>query len=448
MARGKDVIKQGDVLGGKYRVERVIGQGGMGVVVAARHTELQQRVALKLVPADQLHDKELVERFMREARAAARLKSDHSVKVIDVGKRTNGSPYIVMELLEGSDLGQVVERSPLPVPDAVDYILQVCEAVAEAHALGIVHRDLKPRNLFLSARVHGKPHVKVLDFGLAKRIDMQDVTLTATTAIIGSPQYMSPEQLKASRNVDYRTDIWSLGVCIYELVSGRVPFDSDAVPVLCAMVLKDDPTPLPAVRPDVPPGLWHIVQTCLRKEPSERYSTIAELAEALEPFAPPHAKGATARISAVLFSTQAATGLVPDQYDDPQHDTRINAAFDSSGSEKSASNWTWAAIAIAALIGSAGILGAILVITSLRAKAPPAGREPATYEPAIEPFVKIDPYASQKGPASSHTSGSSAPTSPTAPATSPKPVTSATAVAPKASASAKPLLSIPGSDRF
>ena len=443
MAKGRDVIRQGDVLGGKYRVERVIGQGGMGVVVAARHTELRQRVALKLIPADQLHDKELVERFMREARAAARLKSEHSVKVIDVGKRTNGSPYIVMELLEGSDLGQIVERSPLPVPDAVDYILQVCEAVAEAHALGIVHRDLKPRNLFLTARVHGKPHVKVLDFGLAKRVDMQDVTLTATTAIIGSPQYMSPEQLKASRNVDYRTDIWSLGVCIYELVSGRVPFDSDAVPVLCAMVLKDDPTPLPSIRPDVPPGLWHVIQTCLRKEPSERYSNVAELAEALEPYAPPHSKGATARISAVLFSAPATGGFVEQPYDDPQHDTRINAAFDSSGSDKSASNWTWAAIVVAALIGAVAILGAILVVTSLRAKTAPAVREPATYEGAVEPIVKTDSYA-HKGPAASASAVTAPPGS-----SAPKLTTPSPPAAPKASASAKPALSVPGpAERF
>lgn len=435
MAKAKDVIKQGDVLGGKYRVERVIGQGGMGIVVAARHTELHQRVALKLLLADQLDDKDLVERFMREARAVARLKSEHAVKVIDVGKRSNGSPYIVMELLEGNDLGHVVERTPLPVPVAVDYLLQACEAVAEAHALGIVHRDLKPRNLFLSARVHGKPHVKVLDFGLAKRIDMQDHALTATTAVMGSPQYMSPEQMKATRNVDYRTDIWSLGVCLYELVSGRVPFESDAVPVLCAMVLKEDPTPLPAIRPDVPPGLWHIIQTCLQKEPGDRYSNVAELAKVLEPFAPEHSRGSTERISAVLFTTPTTGGFIAQPFEpEPDlRDTRTNASFDSDSNERRGmSAQTWVAIGVGAFVGVATLIAAMVVLQPFKRTPAPAREPNRTYEPAAEPFILSPlPMGSAKGvvapgsASASHTSTTAVPTTPTAPA-------------PKGSTSAKP----------
>src|SRR6187549_3306 len=158
----------GEVLGGKYRVERVIGRGGMGVVVAARHVALHQAVAIKLLPDEQAKDAENVARFMREARAVVRLKSEHAIKVTDVGRRKNGAPYFVMELLEGEDLDTMVTRGPLPIADAVDYVIQACEAVAEAHALGIIHRDLKPRNLFLSMRRDGRRIVKVLDFGLAK----------------------------------------------------------------------------------------------------------------------------------------------------------------------------------------------------------------------------------------------------------------------------------------
>jgi hypothetical protein len=381
-ARGE--IKPGDVLGGKYRIERVIGQGGMGIVAAARHIELHQRVAIKVLPVHLTPDADLVERFMREARAAARLRSEHAVKVVDVGARSNGSPYIVMELLEGEDLGALSERGPLPIPVAVDYILQACEAVAEAHALGILHRDLKPRNLFLTTKLHGKPLVKVLDFGLAKSMNMQDRALTATATAMGSPQYMSPEQMKAARDIDFRTDIWSLGVCLYELVSAHVPFDAGAVPVLCAMVLKDDPTPLPTFRPDVPPALWAIIQKCLMKSPAHRFATVSELAAALEPFAPPEAQGAGLRIAAVLNAVPAGSGrpgALGSGVDHELQQTRIAAAFDSRPeAERGSSSAVWWLVGSVSLFAILAIVGGVLMVRALRG---PVAREPALYEPDV-----------------------------------------------------------------
>ena len=386
-------IKPGDVLGGKYRIERIIGQGGMGIVAGARHVELHQRVAIKVLPAHLTPDADLVERFMREARAAARLRSEHAVKVVDVGARSNGSPYIVMELLDGEDLGALSERGPLPIAESVDYILQACEAVAEAHALGIMHRDLKPRNLFLTTRrLHGNPLVKVLDFGLAKSMNLEDRALTATATAMGSPRYMSPEQMKASRAIDSRTDIWSLGVCLYELVSAHVPFDAPTVPVLCAMVLKDEPTPLPSLRPDVPPALWAIIQKCLMKDPARRHATVSELAAALEPFAPPHARGAGLRIAAVLRAVSSGSDRPGALGSGPEHDrenTRIAASFDSRPrAERSASATLWWLVGGASLFVVLAIVGGVLAVRALRG---PAARQPVQYEPDVASLGAASP---------------------------------------------------------
>lgn len=336
MAKPRLPVKRGDVLGGKYRVEKVLGVGGMGVVVAARHIDLNTQVALKFMLPDALADSEAVERFSREARAAVQLKSEHAVRVTDVGKLKNGAPYMVMELLEGSDLGQMLEKlgTSLPVSDAVDYILQASEAIAEAHSLQIVHRDLKPRNIFVANRPDGRQVVKVLDFGLAKSIQAMssgERALTRTTAIMGSPQYMSPEQMRASRNVDARTDIWSLGACLYELLTAAPPFDAPTLPELCAMVLTATPKPPHLLAPHVPPGLSAAVIRCLAKEPLERFSDLAELAAAIEPYAT--TKGAAARVHSVL---QTVHGHLPDLTSNPppsggetMSDTRTAATYDS-----------------------------------------------------------------------------------------------------------------------
>ncbi len=282
----------GDVIHSKYRVERVIGEGGMGVVVAAKHLTLDRSVAIKLLSSKSRESQEALERFTREARAAARIQSEHVGRVLDVDTLPSGAPFIVMELLDGHDLADELRaHTSLPVARAVTFILQACEAIAEAHAAGIVHRDLKPANLFLTKSATGDPTVKVLDFGISKvtrREDSgattDDKALTNAGAMLGSPLYMSPEQMKASAEVDSRTDIWSLGVILYELVTGRSPFDAKTIPVICASVLSQPPPPLDL--PSAPPGFEKVILRCLEKDAAKRYRDIAHLVRALSPFAP------------------------------------------------------------------------------------------------------------------------------------------------------------------
>jgi len=303
-------VRSGDVLAGKYRVDRVLGVGGMGVVVAATHIQLDQRVALKFMLPSALQNEMAVERFSRESKAAVKLKSEHVARVLDVGVLESGSPYMVMEFLEGIDLHDLIHHAggkgpPVSVDDAIDYVLQVCDAVAEAHALGIVHRDLKPRNLFLTTGNDGNSVVKVLDFGVSKVSGgANDLSLTRTTEIIGSPNYMSPEQLKASRDVDERSDIWALGCILYELLGGEVPFVAETLTQLTALVLMEAPRPLSDLRKDLPQGLVHVIGRCLEKEPTKRFPNVAALATALDPFAPPQSRGLAERVRRIADASR------------------------------------------------------------------------------------------------------------------------------------------------
>ena len=294
-------IAPGTIVGGKFRLERVLGQGGMGVVVAATHLELDERVALKfLKPKVQVNDA-VIARFTREARSAVKLKSEHVARVLDVGTH-EGAPFMVMEYLEGSDLGStIVERAPLGVAETTEYVIQACEGLAEAHARGIVHRDIKPENLFVTFRSADWPILKVLDFGISKAaltgvIGGVDLSTHETTSLMGSPYYMSPEQLRSTKNVDRRADIWSLGVVMYELLSGELPFSTELeFTALVAAILELEPPPLGAIRPDIPPMLEAIVHRCLEKAPEKRFQTTAELAIALLEFAPKRARTAADR---------------------------------------------------------------------------------------------------------------------------------------------------------
>jgi serine/threonine-protein kinase len=283
-------IREGDILAGKYRVERIIGSGGMGIVVAARHQQLGQLVAIKFVRDEAIGDEGAVERFLREARAAVKLKSEHAAKVLDVGTLESGAPYMVMEFLEGSDLAQVLEKDgPLPIVAATEWVLQACEAVAEAHAAGIVHRDLKPQNLFLARTVGGVLGVKVLDFGVSKAMGAvggEFGSLTRTKTMLGSPLYMAPEQMRSARDVNAAADVWALGVVLFELLTRRWPFEAETMPDLCLKVVSEPPLSLAVLRPEVPAPLVAIVERCLSKNPAARYSNAAELATALEPHVP------------------------------------------------------------------------------------------------------------------------------------------------------------------
>jgi serine/threonine protein kinase len=301
------------VLADKYRVERILGQGGMGVVVEARHIALDERVALKFLLPEYANHPEASARFLREARAAVRIKSEHIARVSDVGRLDSSAPYMVMEFLEGCDLSHVLEKSGvLAVEDAVDYVIQGCDAIIEAHSLGIVHRDLKPANLFLSKRPNGEPIIKVLDFGISKTSEAGVDNLTKTTAAMGSALYMSPEQMQQTRGVDHRTDIYALGISLYELLAGRQPFYAETMPQLCAEIFAGMPTPIRQLRPEISDGLAAVLERAYARDRELRYQTIAEFVAALAPWAPARSQPVIDSI-AKLASIEAPKAGVPGQ---------------------------------------------------------------------------------------------------------------------------------------
>jgi hypothetical protein len=299
-------VELGGVLAGKYRLDHVLGVGGMGVVIGATHLSLDLPIAIKFMSPELVGNGMGARRFLLEARAAARIRSEHVVRVFDVASLPDGTPYIVMEHLDGVDLDQLLEqRGWLPLAEAVDYILQAAEAVAEAHAAGIVHRDLKPSNLFCTRRVDGAPLIKVLDFGVSKLLPNAKATLrsemsTGPHVIVGSPLYAAPEQLRAPSSVDARADVWALGVILYELIAGRPPFTGDDFQGICTKVEHAPVEPLRMLRPEVPPDFSEVMERCLAKQRDQRFQTVAALADALGPYAPQHALVSVKRIEIAL----------------------------------------------------------------------------------------------------------------------------------------------------
>jgi eukaryotic-like serine/threonine-protein kinase len=302
-------ISPGQIVAGKYRVEAVLGQGGMAVVVAAVHAELDQRVAIKMLLPELEGDDQLVARFLREAKAAVKIRGEHVGRVLDVGRLdhgAHGAPYMVLEYLDGIDLGAWVDRhGRMPVMEAVDVIVQACDALAQAHALGIVHRDIKPSNLFVTTRDNGTRCVKVIDFGISKLMPTEaEPSMTATTEVFGSPQYMSPEQVRASRNVDARADVWALGAVLYELLTGKPLFRAESIMALGAAILNEAPSPLSEHRTDVPPAVEAAMLRCIEKKREARFSSVVDLSLALAPFASP-------ACSALIAGMERAAALPP-----------------------------------------------------------------------------------------------------------------------------------------
>jgi serine/threonine-protein kinase len=325
----------GVIVDGKYRLERPIARGGMGFIVLGRHVQLDQPVALKFMYAWLAHTvPKGAARFLDEARAAACLRSDYVARVSDTGT-FQGSPYMVMEYLEGEDLETLLLRQPvLPIALAVRFALQASEGLGEAHAAGIIHRDLKPANLFLARRADGSVRVKLLDFGISKMVggvsgpnpawDSTDPQEAAemSAAVCGSPLYMAPEQMMSASKTDARTDIWALGVVLYEMLAGVRPFAGDSLADLCSCVLDARPTQLRTIRPEVPPVLESAVMQCLQRDPDCRFQSVSAFAHALASEGAGGTRAAAARIdrivrgrsirpSAAASSPDALAALVP-----------------------------------------------------------------------------------------------------------------------------------------
>jgi serine/threonine-protein kinase len=305
-----DALKPGDRIEAKYEVQSILGQGGMGVVVAAMHLDLREVVALKFLLPQAESSPQTIARFLNEARAVRKLRSEHVVKVLDVGRLSEtGLPYMTMEFLDGADLSKVLQqRGPLPPAEACDYLIQACDAISEAHAAGVIHRDIKPANLFaVRVPAGNRPLIKVLDFGIAKVSD-SPVSVTGTQVVMGSVLYMSPEQLRSSKHLDHRTDIWALGVTLFELLTGQSPFEGDGVAELMASITRDAPRPLRACRPELPEGLESIILRCLEKSPGGRFETVADLAVALAAFSEVPAPAASAATSGVASTGDESLG--------------------------------------------------------------------------------------------------------------------------------------------
>lgn len=292
-AEEKD-IEPGTVLIDRYRVLRDLGYGGMSWVLCAEHVSLRTKVAIKLLLPELSALPDSPQRFEREALAATRVTSEHVARVLDVGTLPSpgpraGTPYMVMEYLEGKDLGRLVREGKRFSPaEAIDLVVQAADALSRAHGAGVVHRDVKPSNLFLTARPDGTPLLKVLDFGISKVVEdaaQDNLELTKTTAVMGSAMYMSLEQMRSTKTVDRRTDIWSLGISLYEMLSGSHPWTAESFSELCVKVSLDPPVPLRKHRPDVPEALARVIERAYARKQEERYQSAGQFAQALSPFA-------------------------------------------------------------------------------------------------------------------------------------------------------------------
>jgi serine/threonine protein kinase len=361
------VLSRGQILDGKYRIEQPLAEGGVGIVVLATQLQLERPVAIKYLRPEALRQEMLVAQFEREARLAAKIRSEHVVRVHDVGVNQAIGPYVVMEFLEGGDLETLLSDGPLPVEIAVDYVLQACEGIAEAHELSIVHRDLKPANLFLANRPRNPPILKIIDFGISRIVPKRGSAgwSAEERTAVGTPAYMSPEQISGG-DVDARADVWALGVVLFELLTAARPFDGASTEEVCDAILGLAPVRLTELRPDVPLAVEAIVHKCLEKDPARRYRTVGELA---------HALGATMAATSSPAEASAAP-LSARRPPDPRTQNPTVLVSRRRGPSRAVQ------IALVAVV-ALSIAGAALLASSLRS------REPAptvtTAEPAAEP---------------------------------------------------------------
>ena len=442
------ILVPGYCLANKYEIEQPIGHGGSGCVYAAHNILLNDRVAIKV-----LYDASDTERerLVREARAAVRIRSEHVVRVFDVGEIDKVGPYIVMEHLEGVDLSQRVKRSaPLDVTTAIDCLVQVCEALSIAHDLGIVHRDLKPANLFHTERGDGSPWVKILDFGISKTREDHAEGLTSTHAVFGTPAFMSPEQLRSTRDVDHRTDIWALGAILFHLTTGKLPFPGDSSIDVAAKILRDPCPSARAIRSDVPEGVDAIIERCLRKEPGLRWKNVGQLMQALEPYCSPRyhelirRAAATTASRRMLLENEPSSAALPFVTTVIDETTGANASWSGPLRQKTddgdaqLSKQSRARIALASIAMFLTTLG---IGFALYPRSPSAAAE--TISPvAIAPtqLVQSQPSVATPAPAPSqaaepaNTIAVTPPTAPKRPSASPP--TSQTAASPASAASA------------
>jgi serine/threonine-protein kinase len=403
-------FQPGESLAGRYVIESVIASGGMGVIYAGRHLVLDERVAIKCLLPELSADAEQTARLLGEARAAAKIRSEHVARIIDADRLPDGTVFLAMEHLDGRDLETLLaERGPLPVDEAITYILQASEALAEAHACGIIHRDLKPANLFAARRADGSTCIKVLDFGISKVLSHEAQVRTRTGTFMGTPMYASPEQLTTPGDVDRRTDVWALGCVLYELLAGVPPFVRDTMGALVAAIIGAPLASITARRADVSPAVDAAVARCLEKDRARRWNDIAELAAALAPFAPAQAAVSLPRIQALarpsggmaFAAPQSGHSLVP-PVSSPHGSANVSAhartvaawngpTGSGSAPRSSSTPWIVASVALVALT-----TGGIMLKRSHRGPAvePPVATETApTPSPVAAPVIVAAPVA-------------------------------------------------------
>ncbi len=403
-------LAPGTVLLGKYRVEEILGTGGMGRVVRASHQYLAQSVAIKILLPQMAESPSTVARFLREAQATVKLKNEHIARVIDVGTMPDGTPFMIMEYLEGNDLNQILRHHGPQTPSiVVDLMLQACEGIAEAHALGIVHRDVKPSNFFITRRADGSMLLKILDFGISKTpVNFEE--LTGTQTVIGTPSYMAPEQMKSGRQADARSDIWSMGVVMYQLLQGRGPFQGESYAELCIKVGSEPPMPLHV---PLPTGLGEVIFKCLEKDPKLRPQDVGELARSLAPFSsdPVSAAQISSRTTRILqhhgnssgvqgFPLSAGGGLATPVPLSPAQLTPRSWPPSTSLSQgrgqvtlrtSSSKGWLIAgAVSLAILFGAGGYIAAEMMKDKPAAQMPPADT-PVVQMPASAPPAPTPP---------------------------------------------------------